>query len=71
MTAANAVEEAKRENRDLEIPYWRTLKADGYLNDKYPGGVESHKVLLEQEGFTVTGKAKKLRVEDYQKYLES
>ena len=31
MTAANAVEEAKKENRVLDIPYWRTLKADGYL----------------------------------------
>ena len=30
MTAANAVEEAKTEGKDLAIPYWRTLKAVGF-----------------------------------------
>jgi len=69
MTAANAVEEAKKENRELEIPYWRTLKADGYLNDKYPGGIEAHKALLEQEGFVVVKKGRRFRVENYQSYL--
>jgi hypothetical protein len=69
MTAANAVEEAKKENRDLDIPYWRTLKADGYLNDKFPGGAKSHKRLLENEGFTVISKGKRFYVENYQNYL--
>jgi alkylated DNA nucleotide flippase Atl1 len=46
MTAANAVEEARQEGKVLDIPYWRTLKADGYLNPKYPGGQEAHKKLL-------------------------
>jgi len=71
MTAANAVEEAKRENRDLDIPYWRTLKADGYLNDKFPGGAAAHKVLLESEGFKVVRKGKRYYVENYQNYLIS
>ena len=26
-----------------ETPYWRTLKANGELNEKYPGGIESQK----------------------------
>jgi len=69
MTAANASEEAKRESKDLEIPYWRTLKADGYLNEKYPGGAESHKALLEAEGFSVIGKGKRYCVEKYQQHL--
>ena len=69
MTAANAVEEARREKGDLEIPYWRTLKAGGYLNDKFPGGVQAHKELLEREGFTVAGRGKRLRVEDHERYL--
>lgn len=43
MTAANAVEEAMQEGRRLDIPYWRTLKADGFLNEKYPGGAEAQK----------------------------
>jgi len=38
MTVANAVEETTREERQLSILYRRTLKVDGYLNEKYPGG---------------------------------
>lgn len=71
MTAANAVEEAKREGRDLGIPYWRTLKADGYLNEKFPGGLEAHKALLEAEGFTVVQKGKRYHVAGYQAVLFS
>ena len=69
MTAANAVEEARNENRDLDIPYWRTLKADGYLNGRFPGGAESHKELLAKEGFKVISKGKRFYVENYQNYL--
>jgi hypothetical protein len=70
-TAANAVDEAQKENRDLGIPYWRTLKADGFLNEKYPGGVEGHKALLEQEGFIVVKKGKRYRVDNFRPYLAS
>jgi len=69
MTAANAVEEARQEGKSMDIPYWRTLKADGYLNPKYPGGQEAHKKLLEQEGYKVVQKGKKYMVQDFQKYL--
>lgn len=69
MTAANATEEAAREGKKLNIPYWRTLKTDGLLNEKFPGGAEAQKRKLEQEGFTVIRRGKRCRVEDYQKYL--
>ena len=69
MTAANATEEASKEGKSLDIPYWRTLKADGFLNEKYPGGQEAHKKLLESENFTVIARGKKYRVVDYEKYL--
>lgn len=69
MTAANAAEEEKKAHRDLNIPYWRTLKADGLLNEKFPGGAELHKALLENEGFKVTQKGKRYFVENYQSYL--
>lgn len=36
-----------------ETPYWRTLKAGGELNPKYPGGVEAQRARLEAEGHTV------------------
>ncbi|MBN1478790.1 MGMT family protein [candidate division KSB1 bacterium] len=69
MTAANAVEEAKQEGKDLAIPYWRTLKADGLLNEKFPGGAQGHKELLEKDGFTVVQKGKRFFVQDYHNYL--
>jgi alkylated DNA nucleotide flippase Atl1 len=69
MTAANAVEEASREGKPLDIPYWRTLKADGFLNEKYPGGQEAHKRLLEGENFSVIARGKRYQVVDYEKYL--
>jgi len=69
MTAANAVEEASKEGKSLDIPYWRALKADGFLNEKYPGGQEAHKRLLEGENFRVIARGKKYQVVDYEKYL--
>jgi alkylated DNA nucleotide flippase Atl1 len=69
MTAANAVEEASKEDKSLDIPYWRTLKADGFLNEKYPGGQEAHKKLLEGENFRVIARGKKYQVDDYERYL--
>ena len=50
-------------------PYWRTLKAKGVLNNKYPGGVERHKQLLEKEGFKVIKMGNNYKVDDFEKYL--
>ncbi|MBO3842960.1 MAG: MGMT family protein [Candidatus Brockarchaeota archaeon] len=69
MIAANAAEEAAKEGRDLNVPYWRTLKSGGFLNEKYPGGAEAHRKLLEKEGFKIIWKGRKLVVKDYEKYL--
>jgi len=69
MTAANAAEEAAKQGKDLGIPYWRTLKANGFLNEKYPGGAEAQKELLEKEGFKVTRKGKRYVVQNYQDFL--
>jgi hypothetical protein len=68
MTTANAVEEAAQEGKKMRISYWRTLKVDGVLNEKYPGGALAQKKLLEQEGFTVIKKGKKFMVKDFNKY---
>lgn len=51
-------------------PYWRTLKANGELNPKYPGGVEAQKEKLEAEGHTIIRKGRtniKYYVKDYEK----
>ena len=55
-----------------ETPYWRTLKANGELNEKYPGGIEAQRQKLEAEGHTVIQKGRKTRrcyVKDYEKVL--
>jgi len=69
MTVANATEEAAAEGRKLPIPYWRTLKAEGFLNEKYPGGQDSHKKLLEEEGFKIIARGKKYQVAGWDQYL--
>lgn len=55
-----------------ETPYWRTLKAKGELNAKYPGGVEAQKEKLEAEGHVIIQKGRKnirYYVKDYEKFL--
>ena len=55
-----------------ETPWWRTLKANGELNPKYPGGAEAQKEKLEAEGHTVLRKGRtnlKYVVMDYEKAL--
>ena len=69
MIAANAAEEAAGQGEDLGIPYWRTLKANGFLNEKYPGGAEAQRALLEKEGFKVARKGSKYAVQNYQDFL--
>lgn len=51
--------QASNERESDEIPYWRTLKADGELNPKYPGGIEYQKEMLESEGHEFYTKGRK------------
>jgi alkylated DNA nucleotide flippase Atl1 len=69
MIAANAAEEAAKQGQTLNIPYWRTLKADGFLNEKYPGEPEAQKEKLENEGFKVIKRGKRYFVQNYQDSL--
>lgn len=62
--AANAADETKG-----DTPYWRTLKNDGELNKKFPGGVERQKELLLKEGHVIINRGKRLFVKDYQEKL--
>ena len=55
-----------------ETPYWRTLKAGGELNPKYPGGAEDQKEKLEAEGHTIIKKGRtniRYYVKDFEKFL--
>ncbi len=67
--AAHAAEERKQQDEKDVTPYWRTLKTGGFLNEKYPGGAEAQKRLLEQEGHMVAQKGKKYVVQNYEKAL--
>jgi alkylated DNA nucleotide flippase Atl1 len=67
--AAHAAEEQRKEGVEEITPYWRTLKAGGVLNPKYPRGVEGLKKLLEAEGHKVAQKGKNHIVVDYEKSL--
>ncbi len=63
---------ASSQRQEDETPWWRTLKADGELNPKYPGGVEAQKELLEKEGHTIIKKGRtniRYYVKDYEQAL--
>lgn len=63
---------ASYQRTEDETPYWRTLKAHGELNPKYPGGVEAQREKLEAEGHTIIQKGRKnfrYYVLDYEKAL--
>ena len=63
---------ASYQRAEDETPWWRTLKANGELNPKYPGGIEAQKEKLEAEGHCVIQKGRtNLRyfVKDYENFL--
>ncbi|MDE7133636.1 MAG: MGMT family protein [Lachnospiraceae bacterium] len=60
---------ASYQRTEDETPYWRTLKANGELNPKYPGGVEAQKEKLEAEGHAIIRKGRtniKYYVKEYE-----
>lgn len=63
---------ASFQRNEDETPWWRTLKANGELNPKYPGGVEAQKAKLEAEGHTIITKGRtniRYFVKDYEHAL--
>lgn len=63
---------ASHQRENDKTPFWRTLKAHGELNKKYPGGIEEQKQLLEDEGHTIIKKGRtniRYYVKDYEKVL--
>lgn len=60
---------ASYQRAEDETPYWRTLKANGELNPKYPGGVEAQREKLEAEGHAIIRKGRtniRYYVKDYE-----
>ncbi len=69
--AAHAAEEGRAAGEKDTTPYWRTLKKDGELNPKYPGGVIALKRKLTAEGHTMVQKGKRTVVRDFEQVLHS
>jgi hypothetical protein len=67
--AAHAAEEAERGGRKRITPYWRTLKAGGELNPRYPGGIANLRRRLEAEGHRVRRRGKRFFVEAFERSL--
>ncbi len=69
--AAHASAEAASEGEPEPTPYWRTLKSDGSLNPKYPGGVEEQARRLSAEGLDVEPASGKRppKVRDWESHL--
>jgi alkylated DNA nucleotide flippase Atl1 len=67
---AETAEEDMAAGKKRVTPYWRVLKTDGSLNDKYPGGVNRQAGLLKSEGHKVAfARPGKARVEGYETRL--
>lgn len=68
---AQAAEEDKKAGKKEITPYWRVIKSDGSLNEKFPGGVKVQANYLKKEGFTILPiKGKKPpKIKDFEKYL--
>jgi len=65
---------ASEQRENDKTPYWRTLKANGELNPKYPGGIEAQKQKLEAEGHTVIKRGRtniRYYIENYENHLYS
>jgi hypothetical protein len=69
--SAHAAEEEARSRGGAvaTTPYWRTLKAGGFLNEKYPGGALAQKAKLEGEGHRVGLRGKRYAVVDFERSL--
>lgn len=69
--AAHAAEEGRAAGERDTTPYWRTLKRDGELNPKYPGGVPALQRKLRAEGHAFVRKGERTLVRDFENVLYS
>jgi len=67
--AAGAAGEDEADGKKRITPYWRTLKTNGEINGKYPGGPSGQRRRLEQDGLEVVERGVRLFVRGYEKLL--
>jgi alkylated DNA nucleotide flippase Atl1 len=69
-TVARAAAEEEEMGAKKVTPWWRVLRTDGTLNEKYPGGLVEHQNRLEAEGHTIEKRGKsKWMVAQYERKL--
>ncbi len=66
---AGAAGEEEDEGEKRVTPYWRTLKANGELNPKYPGGLLAQRNRLKAEGHRVIARGRRQFVVEYERAL--
>ena len=66
--SAHAAAEAEAGGKKRITPYWRTLKSNGELNPKYPGGIDGLKRRLSAEGHRIIRRGKRFFVADYEPF---
>jgi hypothetical protein len=67
--AAHAAAEAEEAGEPRVTPFWRTLKAGGEINPKYPGGTEGVAKRLRAERHPIVKKGRRFFVADLEPAL--
>jgi len=65
----NIVAWASYQRENDKTPFWRVVKKNGELNEKFPCYPNLQKSLLEEEGFEIIEKKNKFFVKDYDKSI--
>ena len=67
--AAETAEEDLGNGKKRISPYWRVIKADGSINEKFPGGVKAQAKRLRAEGHVISASKGKAgpKVKDFAK----
>ena len=67
--AAGAAKEDDQDGKKNITPYWRTLKSDGKINLKYPGGIPYQRKKLINENHKIIKRGKNHFVENFENKL--
>jgi alkylated DNA nucleotide flippase Atl1 len=61
--------EALAHDPGAKVAYWRVVKANGGLMNRFPGGAEGQAESLRKEGFTLDRKGKTPKVTNFRESL--
>ena len=69
MDSGKCSQEDIKHGRKKVTPYWRTIKSDGKINEKYPGGIFLQKRKLSNENHKIVLSGKNYFVKDFENKL--